>query len=492
MQLRIRRKSNATKDSENSLKYYNFIAVVVDLLCAMWYKKFYTVMGLKRIFHPKSIALIGANNKEGTVGRGLVNNLSNFSGKVFFVNPFLPEIDGKECYSKITDIKEPIDIAIIAIRAAAVEDVVIESCEKRVGGIIIISAGFAELGAEGKLLQNKIVSIANETKVPLIGPNCLGIINTALPVNASFSLFMPPKGQVAFISQSGALADSVIDWACQEGYGMSFVASYGNEADVNLSDFIDYFSDEPEAKVISVYVEGIKNGKAFLKSAAKASRKKPIILLKGGKTEAATKAVSSHTGSLAGSFNAYQAACRKSGVFLVSTLEEFLDVSKALALQPRIGDNDGIAIVTNGGGCGVLCVDALSAFKMEIPKLASSTIKFIDGSGKMHPAWSRNNPIDIVGDALPDRYEAALEGALRQKNIKGVIVLQTIQSMTDTIGDAQVVARMHKKYPQKPIVAGWVGGSMTAPGVPILECAGIPTYPTPERAARAMAALRQL
>jgi len=191
-------------------------------------------MGLRRIFQPKSIALIGANDKEGTVGRGLVNNLSSFAGKVFFVNPFLSEIDGKECYSKITDIEEPIDIAIIAIRAAVVEDAVIESCEKHVGGIIIISAGFAELGAEGKLLQDKIVSIAHETKVPLIGPNCLGIINTILPVNASFSPFMPPKGPIAFISQSGALADSIIDWACQEGYGMSFMASYGNEADVSF------------------------------------------------------------------------------------------------------------------------------------------------------------------------------------------------------------------------------------------------------------------
>jgi acetyltransferase len=454
---------------------------------------------ISRIFEPKTIALIGASRDISSVGYGILKNLVKgcvfesefcrpFRGNVYPINPNAFEILGIRCYPSIKNIEGDIDLAVIAVPSKIVLDVSKECVEKKVKGVIIISAGFAETGEKGKELQEKIAELFKKAEIPLIGPNCLGVVRPAINLNASFAPTMPPAGNVAFISQSGALADSVIDWAVKNRYGFSALVSYGNKADIDIPDILEWLEKDESTKAIAIYLEGIDDGRRFMEIAKRVSLNKPIICLKAGRTEKGIKAVSSHTGSLAGSYQIYESAFRQSNVFVAETLEELFDTAKALANQPCCRRN-AVAVVTNGGGCGVLCADYCDELGVNLVEIKENTLKILDKSGKMHPAYSRANPLDIVGDALPDRYLVAVNTLLAENYIEGMIVIQTMQTMTNPEEDARIIIDAKAKYPEKPIVCSFLGGDLSNRGIRLLESNNIPNYSDLKKSALAMKAL---
>jgi len=444
---------------------------------------------LNKIFNPRTLAIIGANPREESVGWGLMKNAlaGKSKRKIFAVNPHYSKVLNLKCFPSVTSIKEEIDLAVIAVPAGIVPGVVEECCQKKVGGMIVVSSGFAESGKQGKMLEEKITRIAHSAGIPLIGPNCLGVIRPDILLNASFAPAFPKAGEIAFISQSGALVDSVIDENLRKNYGFSALISYGNEADVTLADFLRWASEDEKTKVIALYLEGIKEGREIINVFSRVSSKKPILVLKAGRTEVGRKAVSSHTGSLAGEYRIYQALFRQTGVTEVNTVRELFSSAKALAWQPRC--NNGIAVITNGGSCGVLLADYCQELGIKLPRLSKKTLASLEKSGKMHPAYSGRNPLDVVGDALSDRYQSALEILLRQQDINGLIVVQTLQIMTETEKNAKIIIEAGKKWKNKPIITSFLGGAITASSVRLLEENRVPNYGDLKDAALAMKSL---
>ena len=453
-------------------------------------------MNYETIFNPETVAVIGATDRNGSVGRGLVKNLLEGKGvsaqggskrKIYLVNPNRNKVFGIKTFPKIGAIDEEIDLALIAVPAKFVLKVVQECCQKKVGAIIIISSGFAETGAKGARLQRQIQNLTNRANIALIGPNCLGVLRPCTRLNASFAPISPKAGKIALISQSGALLDSIIDASTDKSYGFSAIISYGNEAGLCLPDFLNWAKKDSETKVIALYIEGLKNGREFFETAKNVSEKKPIIVLKGGKTEESRKAVSSHSGALAGTAQIYSAAFKQAGLIEVQSLEELLDTSKALAWQPKC--KNGIGIVTNGGGAGILTTDYCQRFGINLTSLDSSTKRKIDESKATDSSWSKNNPVDIIGDALSGRYKVAINALLGQKDIYGLIVIETLQTMTQPIKNAKIIIEAKKKYSKKPILTIFMGGKLTNPAIKLLEKNKIPNYSDPLRAVRAMRAL---
>ena len=444
---------------------------------------------LNKIFNPKSVAIIGANSKPKTVGWGLVKNLLDGKSKrkIFAVNPYAKNVLGLKCFSSIKDIEEMVDLAIIAVPAKIVFNVVQECCRAKVGGIIVVSAGFSEIGGNGIILEKKIQNIVREAKIPLIGPNCLGIINTGNSLNATFAPETPNSGNISFISQSGALIDSIIDESLTENYGFSDLISYGNEADVSLVDFLEWEEKNERTKIIALYLEGLKNGKDVLKILKRISNKKPILAIKAGKTKSGEKTVSSHTGSLAGNYQVYQALFKQAGVIEVDTVQDLFAMAKALSWQPRC--KNGIGIITNGGGCGVLLADYCESLGIKMPKLNKKTIKKLETSNIMHIAQAERNPLDIIGDALSNRYSLSIESLLEQPNINGLIIVQTLQIMTETEKNAKIIIEAKNKFKGKPIITAFLGGRITKKGIELLENNKIPNYKDLKTAALAMKAL---
>lgn len=453
---------------------------------------------LNCFFQPRSVAVVGASQHSEKVGHGVLKNLLSggmfslshlrgFTGKVYAVNPNADEVLGLKCYHKLTDIQEEIDLVIICVSAKLVPQIIQDCADKNVKGATIISAGFGELGREGEELQQKILKIAKDNGIRIIGPNCLGTLYPPHNLNASFGAFTPLKGEVAFISQSGALIDSVIDWSVKQNYGFSAVVSYGNKSDLDAPDFIAWAAKNPYTKAITLYIEGFTDGRYFLEVAKKVTPIKPIISLKAGKSSSGTKAVTSHTGSLAGSYQVYKGAYKQSGVIMVDTLTEMFDIAKALVFQPPAKGNR-VAIVTNGGGSGVLCADYCEELGIKLPPLPENIIKSLDNSDKMHPAWNRSNPLDIAGDAGPERYAIALEEVMNSKWYDAVIVIQTLQTSTKSKQDAEILVHLQRKY-NKPIIGAFMGGAFTEPAVKHLEQHGIPNYNDINRVVRAMWAL---
>jgi len=456
------------------------------------------IYNLDRIFNPRSVAVVGASRQEGSVGYGILKNLvagstfpakhlTPFPGKIYAVNPNASEILGIKCYPSLKDISDKIDLAIIAVPAKIVPTVVKDCVDKKVGGLIIISAGFAEV-KEGRALQEDVVRILKGTEIPMIGPNCLGVIRPSAKLNASFAPSMPLKGNVAFVSQSGALVDSIIDWAIEDHYGFSIVISYGNKAIIDSADLLDWLKNDVSSKAIALYIESISNGQKFMKIAKSVSKIKPIVALKGGVTSEGTKAASSHTGALSTDSRLYEAAFKQCGIIQTDSIEDLLDIAEALANQPPCKEN-GIAIITNGGGAGVLCADKCEQLGIKLSELSERAIKILEASGKMHPAYSRRNPLDIVGDALPERYEIAIRTLIQEPDIYGIIVIQTLQTMTNPIEDAKIVINIHKNNPDKPIICVYMGGKYSKESRYLLEQNGIPDYNDLTKAARAMHAL---
>ncbi|MFH2020805.1 MAG: CoA-binding protein [archaeon] len=455
-------------------------------------------MVLEEFFSPKSVAVIGASRESKSAGQGVLKSLLKggvfdsktnipYNGKIYPVNPNADEILGLKCYHSIKDIKGSIDLAVIVVPAKIVPIVMKECAEKKVKGTIIISAGFSEIGKEGKMLEESVVKIAKNAGIRIIGPNCLGIINPSNKLNASFGPCMPKIGKVAFFSQSGALIDSVIDWSLEANYGFSTVVSLGNKADVSIGELLLWAAQDKGTKAIALYLEGLTHGREFMKIAQKVARKKPIVVLKSGRMKTGVQAVSSHTGSLAGSYEVYKAAFKQCGIQIAESVDDLFEMADALAKQPPCKNS--IAIITNGGGAGVLCADHCEEIGINLAPLSPETLKKLDSSGKMHSAYSRRNPLDLVGDALHERYTVAIDALMQQKDISGLIIIQTLQTMTQPILDAEAVIDARKKYPDKPIITSYMGGKFSKKAVEFLESHDVPDFNVPLKAAKAMKAL---
>lgn len=440
---------------------------------------------LKTLFQPRSVAIIGATDRPGSVGLGVVQNLQLGKRKLFFVNPYRVKVKGTKTYKSVLDIEEAVDLAVVVVPASAVLSVVEECGQKKVGSVIVISAGFAEIGPEGKKRQGKLVKIARESGINLVGPNCLGVIRPGSSFNASFAPAMPAAGEIAFVSQSGALLDSVIDQSLGKRYAFSTLISYGNEADLGLEDFLLFLKEDSRTKVILLYLEGVKDGRRFLTVAKKVAQTKPIVVLKAGRTASGRKAVSSHTASLAGADEVYRAAFKQAGLVAVDTLQELLATAKSLAWQPPLRSD--LGIITNGGGMGVLTTDYVQQENLKLAKLTPKTVKKL--KNHLPPIVSLRNPLDLVGDAPAERYQQALEAFLKQKSIGGVVVIQTIQTVTEVEKNAKIIVESHRKFSQKPVVSVCLEGPLSQKGVAYLERHHLPNYSDPFFAVKAMKAL---
>ena len=442
---------------------------------------------LEAFFNPQSVAVIGASRSKEKLGHGVLANLIKYGypGQIYPINPKADEILGLKCYPSVLDVPGPIDLAIVVIPAQFVAAVLEECGQKGVKGVVIISAGFREAGREGVKRERKIVDIAKRYKMRLVGPNCLGIIDTVCPLNASFAAGMPPKGTIAFMSQSGALCTAILDWALAAGIGFSHFVSLGNKADVAEVDLLEAWENDPHSNVILTYIEGLPAGRKFMEVARRVTRRIPVIAVKAGTTSAGSRAVSSHTGSLAGSERAYEAAFRQSGVLRAESIQHLFDYSLAFAYQPVLRGRR-IAIVTNAGGPGVMATDALEREGLSLASLSRDTIEFL--RTHLPPAANIYNPVDVLGDALADRYGLALEAVLKDKNVDGVIVILTPQVMTKIEETARLVGEIAARY-DKPVLGCFMGEAKVSAGIKILNEHKIPNYPFPERAVGAMRAM---
>ncbi len=418
---------------------------------------------LEKMFNPESVAVIGASHVKGKVGRAVLDNLvDGYKGKIYPINPKYPEIEGLKCYRTVLDVPGPIDLAVIVIPAKLVPQAVRECGEKGIKYLVIISAGFKEVGVEGARLENEVKGIARSHKMRIVGPNCLGVLNTHTKCNASFAKKMPPAGNVSIITQSGALGTAILDWSDATGVGFDSFVSLGNKADLNEVDFMEAWKDDGNTKVILAYLEGITDGQRFIDVARAVSKNKPVILVKSGRTSAGARAVSSHTGSLAGSDAAYDAAFLQSGVIRAETMFEFFDLAGGFAGQPVPGGGR-VAIVTNAGGPGILATDSCERYGLRLATLSKETIDALKTT--LPAAASFYNPVDVLGDAGPELYRFALETVVRDGGVDGILVLATPQAMTDPVAIAGVIGEI-KKQTSKPILPCFMGVVVVAIVIP--------------------------
>jgi acetyltransferase len=440
---------------------------------------------LDAIFAPKHVAVIGATEKAGSVGRTLLWNLiSNpFGGTVFPVNPKRPSVLGIKAYPSIAAVPETVDLAVVVTPAPTVPGVIGECVAAGVKGAIIISAGFKEVGEQGIQLEQDVLQQARQGRMRIIGPNCLGVMSPVSGLNATFANAMARPGNVGFISQSGALCTSILDWSFRENVGFSAFMSIGSMLDVNWGDLIYYLGDDPATHSIVIYMESIGNARSFFSAAREVALTKPIIVIKAGRTEAAAAAAASHTGALTGSDEVLEAAFRRCGVLRVNMIDDLFNMAEVLAKAPR-PKGKRLTIITNAGGPGVLATDALISEGGELAPLSPQTMDELNQLLPTH--WSHSNPIDVLGDADPNRYAKACEIALKNPDSDGLLAILTPQAMTDPIQTAkQFVERLQgSTLPAKPILASWMGGAEVAGGEAMLNEARIFTLPFPDTAAR--------
>jgi acetate---CoA ligase (ADP-forming) len=444
---------------------------------------------LDMFFNPQAVAVIGASRTPGKLGHAVLRNVVEYGyrGAVYPVNPKADEIMGLRCYPSVLEVPGPVDLAVVLIPSGYVAQALTECGEKGVKGAVIISAGFREVGGEGWQREREMVEIATRYGMRLVGPNSLGVIDTISNLNASFAAGMPRRGSIAFMSQSGALCTSVLDMALAENVGFSRFVSFGNKADVDEITFIRAWEHDPHTSVIVAYVEGIDRGIEFMQVARQVSCDKPIIAIKSGTTTAGSRAVSLHTGTLAGSERAYNAAFRQSGVIRAWSVEELFDYSIAFARQPLLA-NDRIAIVTNAGGPGIMATDACEKAGLQLASLAAGTLDTLRTA--LPVTASVLNPVDVLGDALADRYSLALETVICDPNVGGVLVILTPQIMTEIKETARAVGELSRKS-EKPIFGCFMGQQRIQPGIDVLNQYAVPNYRVPERAVAAMAAMVQ-
>ena len=434
-------------------------------------------------FSPKTVAVVGATETPGTVGRTIVRNLvaSPFGGTVYPVNPKRPGVLGIKAYKSVTEIPEQVDLAVVVTPAPTVPGIIRECVEEGVKGAVIISAGFKEIGPAGVELEHRVMEEARRGNMRIIGPNCLGVMSPLSGLNATFAATVARPGNVGFISQSGALCTAVLDWSLQEMVGFSAFLSIGSMLDVGWGDLIYYLGNDPRTRSIVIYMESIGDARAFISAAREVALNKPIIVIKAGRTAQAAKAAASHTGSLAGSDEVLEAAFRRSGVLRVNSIADLFYMAEVLAKQPS-PKGPRLTILTNAGGPGVLATDSLVTGGGELAEISPEIIESLNGF--LPSAWSHGNPLDILGDAPPERYAKAVEIAAKDPNSDGLLVVLTPQSMTDPTQTAECL-KPYAKLEGKPILASWMGGSDVAAGENILNRAGIPTFSYPDTAARA-------
>ncbi|MCF6157676.1 MAG: CoA-binding protein [wastewater metagenome] len=442
---------------------------------------------LEHFFSPKTVAVVGASREEGKVGHDLFKNILRYgyTGTIYPVNPKAESILGRKVYSSLREIPEKVELAVIVVPAQYVGSVVDECIEKGVDSIIVISAGFKESGTEGAKREQELYQKIKQHSIRMLGPNCLGLISTESSLNASFAADMPAEGNLGFFSQSGALCTAILDWAVREHIGFSKFISIGNKTDIDEVDLVKALGDDPRTKVILGYLEGIKRGTAFITTARDVTKKKPMIIVKSGGTAAGAKAASSHTGTLAGAENAFDAAFKQSGVLRARTIEELFNYARVFSFQP-LPKGPHLALITNAGGPGIIAADAVEHSELKMAAFSKDTINSLRSA---LPAMANvYNPIDVLGDAKADRYQFVIEKVIEDPNVDAVLVILTPQTMTEIEETAKVIGEIAIRT-DKTIVTSFMGGKRTEEAFTILSQGKVPNYLFPESAVSAVDAL---
>ncbi len=442
---------------------------------------------LEKLFNPQSVAVLGASDDISSVGGRVFKNLveGGFAGPVIPVNPSHKTVGGRECFASVRDIEAAPELAVIATPARTVVGAIRECGEKGIGAAIILSAGFNETGEAGARLEAELADAARHADIRFVGPNCLGVMRPAHDFNATFLGEAPPRGRLALVSQSGALCAAITDWAAPHHLGFSTIVSLGNATDVDFGDVLDYLASDAKSDAILLYVEGIKDARAFTSGLRLAARAKPVIVLKAGRHEHGSKAASTHTGALVGSDEVFDAALERAGVVRAMTFGQLFAAAEMLSESRRVGGNR-LAIVTNGGGAGVLATDRAEDLGIALAELEPKTAAALDKL--LPPYWSHANPVDILGDATADTYGAAVSACLADKNVDGLLVMLTPQAMTGPVDVARAVvaATLHHT---KPVLACFMGETSVAEARTLLSESGIADFTTPERAVEAFSYL---
>jgi acetyltransferase len=445
---------------------------------------------LHAFFEPASVAVIGASQDEEKVGHSVLKNMVSFGyeGDLYPINPKAKEILGLTCYPSVREVGDRIDLGVIVVPARFVPTVLADLIAKECKACVIITAGFKEIGStEGVELEKRIVGMARESGMRIVGPNCFGIINPHNGLNATFGRDMPGKGHMAFMSQSGALCVAVLDWALGVGIGFSKVISMGNEADLTEVDFMEALAQDEKTRVILGYIEGVQDGRRFLEAAERIGQEKPIVLIKAGGTRAGARAAASHTGSLAGSEKAFKAAFKQAGIVSATSIEELFDIAAGFAHQ-QVPEGPRLAIVTNAGGPAIMASDAAERLGLTLPNLAPETVEYL--RERMPPEVSLNNPVDLIGDADVERYRVASERVLEDPNIDGCIFILSPQAATEVDGNAELVGTLAEKT-KKPVLSSFMGRVSLGRANDILKDYSVPNYSYPERAVNAFRAMAE-
>lgn len=443
---------------------------------------------LEKLFDPKSIAVIGASRREGKVGHSVLKNLlqHGYPGKIYPINPKAEEILKIKTYPTVLAVKAKIDLAVVAIPSPFVPSILKDCVKAQVNSVVIISAGFKESGKQGSQLERELVETIKNSGIRVLGPNCIGIIDTASSLNASFAAGMPSRGNIAFFSQSGALCTAILDWALEEDVGFSKFISLGNKVDIDEIDLLLALANDRETKVILGYLEGIENGVRFMEVAKEVSRKKPVIIIKSGRTQAGARAASSHTGTLTGLDTAYEAAFRQCGVIRAETLQTLFDYAIAFAHQP-LPRGPNLAILTNAGGPGIIAADAVESSILQMASFRENTISKL--RKELPSNASIYNPVDVIGDAGADRYEKAMKTIVDDPGVDSLTVILAPQAMTKIKETAEVISKISSAVSDKPIVSSFMGGLEVKQGIRILRSGKIPNYSYPERTISALEAM---
>lgn len=445
-------------------------------------------MSLEAFLAPRSVAVVGASREKGKVGHEIVSNLlaGGFPGPIYPVNPNATEIEGLKCYPNLAAIGSVPDLVVIVVPARAVAGVLRECGQVGCKAVVVITAGFKEVGPEGARLEEELVRIAQEYGIRMIGPNCLGVMVPGARLNASFGGQLPRPGGIGYLSQSGALLAAILDMANANDIGFSALISIGNKADINELDILEALGQDPSTRVIAGYLESISDGNAFVREAEEVSRQKPILLMKSGGTKAGAAAASSHTGSLAGGEIVYESAFERAGVIRCRSIKEQFDFALAFAHQP-LPKGPNVAVITNAGGPGIMAADAIERQDLVFARFDEKTIETL--RSRLPAAANVQNPVDVLGDALADRYEFALRTVLDDPNVHAVILLLTPQAMTQCQETAEVAVRVFKEKPEKPILSCFLGAQSVQEAIRTLRQNGLPTYDSPEAAVATLRAM---
>jgi acetyltransferase len=445
-----------------------------------------TVRNLDALFQPKSVVLVGASAREGSVGNLLLRNLTQggFQGTIRAVNPRGGSIDGVSVYKDIDDLPEPAELAVICTPPHFIPDLIDRLGARGTRAAVVITAGFGELGEEGKRLQQQVLDAARPHLLRIVGPNCLGLMAPFAGLNASFSHIAPLEGDIAFVSQSGAVVTGIVDWAASRGIGFSHVVSVGGMADVDFGDLLDYFTADTRTRGVILYVESVTDARKFMSAGRAVSRLKPVIVVKAGRSSAGAKAAASHTGALAGSDAVYTAAFRRAGMLRATGLDELFEAVETLSARPgrSLVGSGRVAIVTNGGGIGVLAADFLQEEGGQLAELSAETIATMDAH--LPATWSKANPVDIIGDAPGERYRHAVEAALADKSVDALLVFNCPTAVADNVEAAHAVVAAAAQS-TKPVLTSWLGDQAARPARDVLHEAGLPTYDTAAQAVHA-------